>query len=396
MNKSSQKRKIEIATFITYGVCFVSLGLGMAALGPMLPYLADNVGVSLARISFLFTANSLGYLTGSFGGGRLYDNFRGHRLMLIALGVMIVMGILIPLTPWFYTLLAVMFLFGLGMGTLDVGGNVNILWVFQSRVSPYMNALHFFFGVGSFLAPLIVSIVLRWSGGAITWPYWTLVLLFIPGTLGLFLLPSPENPEKEVDSEMTSNVDYRLVGLMMVLFFMSTGVQAGFGGWIFTYATRLGIADEAGASLMNSLYWGALTAGRLLSIPLARRVKPSVMLMGNFILGILSLGILLIWPLQPTVVWLGSAGLGLALSTIFPTLLVLGESRMKVTGAVTGLFYLGSSLGGMVLPTVLGQIFEFVGHYAMILTLFGATVLGSVVLIRLIAVSNRRGEKARV
>lgn len=392
----SRSRKIEIVSFITYAVCSISLGLGMAALGPMLPYLADTVGVTIAQISFLFTASSLGYLTGSTGGGRLLDRFKGHPMMLVALGLMIVMGFFIPVVPWFYLLLVVMFLFGLGMGTLDVGCNVSLLWIFQARVGPYMNALHFFFGVGAFLAPLILSTVLRLSGGAITWPYWSLALLFIPGMIGLFLLPSPENPEGEADESSKTRINYRLVGLIMVLLFIYVGVEAGFGGWIFTYAYKLNIADEAGASLMNSLYWGALTLGRLVSIPLARRMKPATLLLGNFVLTIFFLIGFLIWPVDPSMVWIGSAGLGFALSSVFPTVLALGESRMKITGGVTGLFFMGSSLGGMVLPTALGQIFEHVGHYALIVTLFAATLVGSVVLIALIVVSNRMGEKARV
>jgi MFS transporter, FHS family, Na+ dependent glucose transporter 1 len=108
---SEQKGTRSFYYFITYGVCFISLGLAMASLGPILPSLAEHVDVSLAQISFLFTASSLGYLIGSAGGGRLYDHFKGHRLMLIALGLMVLMSILIPIVSVFYLLLMVMFVF---------------------------------------------------------------------------------------------------------------------------------------------------------------------------------------------------------------------------------------------------------------------------------------------
>jgi len=344
----------NINYFITYGVCFVSLGLGMSALGPMLPYLAGHVGVSLAQISFLFTASSFGYLIGSAGGGRLYDRYRGHTLMFMALGLMIIMGFLIPLVPGFFLLLAVMFLFGMGMGALDIGGNVNLLWVYQSQVGPFMNALHFSFGVGAFLAPIIIHNVMQWSGGTITWPYWALSMLFLPGLIGLWRLKSPENPEKEEHSTQTKPLDVKLVVLMMILFFIYVGVEGGFGGWIFTYATELNIANEGSASYMNSIFWGALTLGRLISILLAKNLSPGTILIGNFSLSIFFLGMILIWPTNTAIVWIVSAGLGLALSSVFPTLLALGETRMKITGAVTGLFFLGSSLGGTLIPMLLG------------------------------------------
>lgn len=400
MPKNSQSfkhySKKDFYTFITYGICFISLGLAMASLGPMLPFLANNVDVSLGQISFLFTAGSLGYLTGSAGGGRLYDRFKGHTLMILALILMIIMAILVPLIPVFYLLLPVMFMLGLGQGTLDVGGNVNLLWVFQSRVGPFMNALHFCFGVGAFLSPIIIHNVMTISGGALTWPYWVLAILFMPGMVGLSLLESPENPEKEDTLNSAPQTNTRLVLLMMLLFFLYVGVEVGFGGWIFTYATEVRITSESAAAYLNSIFWGALTLGRLLSIPLAKRLAPSKLLIGNFGLAIFFLIMVIIWPENSFVVWISSAGLGLSLSSVFPTLLALGESRMKITGRVTGFFFLGSSLGGTILPMLLGQIFEYIGSYQMMLTLFGFACCGFLVLVSMLLTSNRVGEKVRM
>lgn len=391
--KSSQK---QIFYFLTYGVCFISLGLGLAALGPALPFLAANTGVSIATISFLFTASNLGYLIGSVGGGRLFDRYRAHRLMTLALGIMIIMTMFIPIISIFPLLLLNMFLFGLGQGIVDIGGNVNLLWVYQSKVGPYMNGLHFCFGIGAFLSPIIIHNVMDRSGGALTWPFWILGLCFLPGLIGLFSLKSPENPEKNVSDSKTQTIDKRLVGLMIALFFINVGVQGGFGGWIFTYALKVQVANEAGASYMNSLFWGALTLGRLLTIPLARKLAPSRILIANFVLSIVFLGMILIWPINATVIWIASAGLGLALSSVFPTLLVLGESRMKITGSVTGLFFLGSGLGSTLLPMLLGQIFEYIGSYQIMVTLFGFSGVGLLVLIFALIASERVGEKTRV
>ncbi|MBG0786866.1 MAG: MFS transporter [Anaerolineaceae bacterium] len=390
------ERRNERLKFGTYGVSFISLGLALAALGPMLPSLAENLGVTIGKISFVLTVSNLGYLIGSAGGGRLYDRFKGHRLMSLALILMVVSAILAPLMTNFYLLLLVFLVFGFGNGLVDVGGNVNLLWVFQSRVGPYMNALHFFFGVGAFLAPIILNVVMTLTNGAITWPFWILAILFLPGLLGLNILPSPENPEADEKAETAQKPDTSLVILIMVLFFLYVAVEAGYGNWVFTYVTRLEIANDTIASYINSAYWGALTLGRLIAIPLSRKIKPGTMLVGNYILTILFLGLWLIWPTSPMMLWIGSAGLGLALASVFPTLLALGETRMKVTGAVTGLFFFGSSLGGTIFPTLLGVIFDKVGSYQMILTLLGLACAGLAVLVLTLLASKRVGEKKRV
>jgi len=271
----------EFQKFLTYAICFVSLGVGVASIGPILPFLANNVGVSLGQISFVFTAQNLGYLIGSVGGGRLFDRVKSHHLMILSLGLMVVMGLLIPLVSWFYLLLVVLFFFGLGLGTMDVGGNLNLVWIFESRVSPYMNALHFSFGVGGFLAPIIISLMLGWTEGNLTYALWTLFILFLPGFIGLILLKSPENVAKKADHGENLIVNFRMVGLMVLIFFLSVGVQSGFGGWIFTYVSELQIADVAAAALMTSIYWGALTLGRLVAIPVSKKVAPAWMLLFN-------------------------------------------------------------------------------------------------------------------
>jgi FHS family Na+ dependent glucose MFS transporter 1 len=385
----------EIYYFITYGIAFVALGLGLSSIGPLLPYLAENVKVSFAQISFVFTASSLGYMAGSAGGGRLYDRFKGHRLMVIALSLLIASLFLFPVTNVFYVLLALMFMAGLGQGLIDVGGNLNLLWIFQARVGPYMNALHFAFGVGAFLSPIIVHNVMQWSGGLLTWPFWALAILSIPSYVGLVLLSSPKNPEKEAIEENKKTVNVRLVILMVLLFFIYCGVEGGFGGWIFTYATTLNITGQTGASYMNSFFWGALTLGRLVSIPLARKIAPSRLLLTNFGLAIAFMGLILVFPLNTVVLWIGSIGLGLSFSSIFPTLMSLAESRLQITGAVTGYFFLGVSLGAMSIPMLLGQIFDYIGHVQIMTALMVLLGLGLVVLLALIITSNSLGEKER-
>ena len=68
----------RISKTASYYAAFVALGLVTASLGPTLPGLAENTGTLLSEISYLFTTRSMGYLIGSFLGGRLYDRIKGH------------------------------------------------------------------------------------------------------------------------------------------------------------------------------------------------------------------------------------------------------------------------------------------------------------------------------
>jgi len=137
---------------IGYFATYIALGMAAAALGPTLPSLAENTQTQLSGISFLFTAHALGYLLGSFQGGRLYDRMPGNPLMVGALLVAAISLILVPLVPALWLLLVVVLILGAAGGVLDVGGNTLLVWEHGRKVGPYMNGLHFFFGVGGRLA----------------------------------------------------------------------------------------------------------------------------------------------------------------------------------------------------------------------------------------------------
>ena len=86
----------RIALVSTYFLVYIVLGMTTATLGPSLPFLAAYVGTSLRGISSLFIAHRLGYMTGSFGGGRMYDRVSGNRLMFAVLLIMTAGMVAVP------------------------------------------------------------------------------------------------------------------------------------------------------------------------------------------------------------------------------------------------------------------------------------------------------------
>ena len=385
LEKASLKRDLTGETelpraqrdqLIAYYAAYVALGLVAASMGPTLPGLAENTGVGLGAAGLFFTARSLGYTLGSLYGGRAYDRFPGHTLMAGMIAVMAVTLGLAPLTAVFWILLLVLFAMGAGEGTLDVGGNTLLLWQYREKVGPFMNAMHFFFGAGAFLSPIIVAQALKMTG-EIRWAYWALALAIAPLALWLARIPSPAAPaiRKEDAGGLARPI---LVFLFAAFFFLYVGAEAGFGGWVFTYAQAMPFGgegfDSASAAYLTAAFWGALTLGRLLSIPLAARLRPSALLLGDLTGCLASLGVILFWQDSTLALWAGSIGLGASMASIFPTTLAFAERRMPISGRTTGLFFVGVGAGAMTIPWLVGQLFEARGPLAMIY-LFGAVIL---------------------
>jgi FHS family Na+ dependent glucose MFS transporter 1 len=229
-----------------------------------------------------------------------------------------------------------------------------------------MNGLHFFFGVGAFLSPIIIDYAVSLSGDII-WAYWTLALFTLPVGLWLLRLSSPIAPATSIQDAATTKANAILVGFIAFFFFLYVGAESSFGGWIFTYAVNLNLTDETNARLLTSAFWGALTVGRLISIPIADRLRPRIILLADLLGCIISVGIILIWSDSLIAVWIGALGLGLAMASVFPITLSLAERRMNITGKITGWFFVGASTGGMTLPWLIGQFFESSGPRTMML-----------------------------
>ena len=372
---------------IGYFAAFVSLGLVSASLGPTLPSLAENTSSQLSQISILFTARSAGYLLGSFVSGQVYDRVAGHPVLV---GLLLLLGIslaVVPLIPTLWLLAILLLLVGFSEGMVDVGGNTLLVWVHRGKVGPFMNGLHFFFGAGAFLAPLIIAQTML-ATGAIRWPYWIVAALMLPGAIWLGRVKSPER-QLVPEAEQGDMANALLVFLSALFLFMYVGAEISFGGWIYTYALKLDIATEAVAALLTSGFWGALTGGRLLAIPIAARVRPSRMLLADLLGCIASVGTILLFPTSSTAIWIGTLGLGFSMASIFPTTLSFAERRMTITGKVTSFFFIGASSGGMFLPWLIGQLFEKIGPQVTMIAIFTNLFLALAVFVILMRSSKR-------
>ncbi len=378
----------KLAKTAGYFAGYVMLGLAAAVVGPTLPDLAQNTQTQLSQISALFSARSLGYLVGSLQGGHMFDRLPGHLVMGAALILTALMLFSAPLVPMLWLLVLVMFLMGMGESLMDVGGNTLLVWLHGHNVNPYMSALHFFFGFGAFFAPVIVAWATLHSGG-ITWAYWIMALLILPVAFWLLYLPSPAIRRTSTEASSSARrANWLVVALISLFLFLYVGAESSFGGWIYTYTVALDVTTKTAAAYLTSAFWGALTVGRLLSIPLAVKVRPRYIIGAALAGSLLSVAVLLIGANSITAIWVGTLGIGLAMAPVFPVTLTLAERRLTLTGQITGWFFVGASVGGMTLPWLIGQFFEKSGPVITILMIGADLLLAVAVFITMLAYSK--------
>jgi fucose permease len=343
---------------ILYSIAFIALGLGSGSLGPTLPALAAQTHVEMKQISYLFIARSFGTMLGSWMIGRMYDRIAGHPLLAASLFASAIAMALIPAIDLLWTLLALSIFMGAASASINVGGNALIVLVHGDRVRPFMSVLHFAFGLGGLLAPMLVAAVVHRSD-SLQITYWTLAALTLPAALFTFLSNSPTlHPHKHDQSK--APLPALTLSLFVLFFFLEVGAEASVMGWYFSYAVDHGMNVKTAAH-MNSAFWAAFTAGRLATIWLTVQFKAISIVVVNLIVTLLFAAAMLIFHASPFALWVGAVGLGLAVAPVFPNMFGFAQRSLGLSGKVTGWFLVGSAAGSMFWPWLTGQFFKSQG-----------------------------------
>ncbi|GIY34516.1 major facilitator superfamily domain-containing protein 4A [Caerostris darwini] len=64
---------------------------------------------------------------------------------------------IIPFCQALWILTFVLAVMGFFMGTIDTVANVSMIRIYGKDVSPFLQALHFFYGAGAFISPMIAQ-----------------------------------------------------------------------------------------------------------------------------------------------------------------------------------------------------------------------------------------------
>lgn len=153
----------------------------------------------------------------------------------------------------------------------------------------------------------------------------------------------------------------------MVLF-MTDGIVGAYAGFVYTYgvAPPMSLPHKT-AGYLASIFWAAITAGRLLSIPLSYRFQPVRLLMFNIAGAIVTVLMLLIFYTSSIFLFVGTCFCGLFLSSIFPCMLAYTEDILDYQGCATSVLVTSAGMGEMVMQVLVGSIIQTEGSYSFLL-----------------------------
>ncbi|XP_012371528.1 sodium-dependent glucose transporter 1C-like [Octodon degus] len=365
--------------------------MSVGILGPTFQDLATNVNQNLSGLSLIFVGRACGVLCGSMIGGVLFE-YMNHVLLLALSMLATTVGLyLFPFCKTATLLIAMMSVFGAAVGVLDTGANVIILALWGDQGAPHMQALHFSFALGAFLAPLLAKLALGTTVSTenhtepdihpsalnrsleanpdllfavpddlnLLWAYASVGLYIFVVSVFLFALFFKKISRREKSTASAQR--YRrakhhkaLLCLLFVFFFFYVGAEITYGSYIFSFATTHVGMEESQAAGVNSIFWGTFAACRGLAIFFATCLQPGTMILLSNIGSLVSSLFMVLFDKSPLCLWIASSVYGASMATTFPSGISWLEQYTSISGKSAAFFVIGSCLGDMAIPAVIG------------------------------------------
>ncbi len=327
-------------------------------LGPSIPGIIADLGISYAQAGLFFTCLSLGSLFGTSLGGMASDRV-DRRILFALIALLMAAGLAaVGLAPAYGWMLLFVFLLSVVGGPAGTVGQSIMLNLFPERRGRYLALQTLFSSLGSFVAPLLVAVNFA-AGLSWRWPFRETAGIALALFLAVLLVPlQPARHSGSAPRPFRALLGNPRLALTAVLILLSVGPDLGFSFWLAEhFRTELKVSLRLSSAVV-SLFLVGMMAGRLLTSRLLRRLAPPKILQAALVLALAAMAVFLLAPPVPLKL-LAIVLYGLGVAPVFPLLMARGTATFPdQPGAVSGLLFACVSLGGMIFPFLLGLVAE--------------------------------------
>lgn len=329
--------------------------------GATLSALLPDLGFSYGQGGVMLFGAYLGFMVATLLTGVLADA-AGIKVVLLLAGLSLTIGLAaFSVSSALWLLTAALFVVGLGLGSIEVGGNALIVDLHPRNRGRYLNLLAVFHGVGALVVPLFAALLLRYT---FSWRQIYQISLVLAVILAL-IFGAARYPRAPKTGETLSLRTLFATGFTrrMTWYYLLIAVyvaaEIGLAAWISEYLQRVkGFSNETG-SLYLSLFFAAIMAGRLVGSFFVERIGYLAIMLLATLAAIVSLSLGVFGPPWLTIL---IPLTGFFFSIMFPTT-TASVSTLQVAnmGAILGVLFTFGGLGGALGPWLIGVTADLVG-----------------------------------
>ena len=166
---------------------------------------------------------------------------------------------------------------------------------------------------------------------------------------------------------------------------------------MFTFAVETLHFSKVEATNLNSLFYGTFTAGGVVSIILVLiNVPLGVIMVLNVAGSLVNTLMMVVFPSNIPIIWLGTGGLGASMASIYSTTFAWLAKQVPVNGMGTAVMIAAISIADMVHAAVLGILMEHTTPYLLLYYALGNVVVSCVIVAALLVTAHIwKGTEAR-
>jgi len=387
-------KKNRIVVFLILVIWFV-ISFITNILGPVMPVIIENFQLSLTLAAFLPFSFFLAYGIMSIPAGMMVERFGGKTSMLFAFGLTFAGSFLFALYPGYGMSLASLFIIGMGMAMLQVIINPLMREAGGEEHFAFNSALaQLIFGAASFISPFVFSYLMgelsSYQGGGnflirtlsllvppdLPWSslYWIFSFIIVVMLLVISFTRLPKVNLKE--DEKAGAIDSYLwlfKKRTVLLYFLGimayVGTEQGLANWMSKFLnTYHGFSPEVEGASAIAWFWGLMSVGCLLGLPILKLVDSKLVLKICSLLAMASVAVALFGPVYLSVHAFPATGffISLMFSIIFSLAL---NSVEKHHGSFSGILCSGI-FGGALVPLIIGWLGDHIGLRTAMLFLY--------------------------
>jgi len=355
-------------------------------IGPLVPDIIQSFGLSLTMAAFLPFAFFVAYGVMSIPSGILIEMYGEKKVMVFAFLISSLGAFLFALNAHYIFYLVSLFFIGTGMAMLQVAINPLLRAIGGEKDFAFNSVLgQLFFGLASFLSPLVYSYVVINSSDSVqdsswitqllqkvTIPnfewislYWIFAIISLLMVLVLLMVKFPMVERKEDEKAGALATHLMLLKQPMVLLyffaiFCYVGTEQGIANWISQFLSVYHDIDPQtqGAKTISN-FWGMMTLGTLLGLVLLKFLDSRKVLIVTSVASIVALFIGLFGNSSQALI--AFPAIGFFIATMWSIIISLAlNSVAEAHGSFSGILVTGI-VGGAVIPFIVGVLGDLYG-----------------------------------
>lgn len=348
----------RVIVFLVWLVTFVAYSLAYTTFGSSIAVLAKVLSLGPIEIGALASALSIGFLT-TFPGGILSDKIGKRIVVSMGLALCSVGLAAIGVSSSFAGSFLSAVLLGIGAGVYEAAMNPLVLELFPERRAFALGSSHLCWGIGGFLAPLLVGYsYLRYLDWRLA--FYVTSLFVVVGLLLFLTTRGPASSNAASESQQSLKLT-ELKALWRLMFgnLLAWGIEGCIVAWLIIFLTtersiNLLLATSSLSvfflpQAVGKPFWGLFADkyGYTTAVKICAGAGGAVLLSA-----------IISWPgILPLVLM---APTGFFLGGVIPNITTAACSRFQsASGAASGIINLSGDIGSILLPFLFGVVVAF-------------------------------------